>query len=127
VRPVAKKKRILYHYTTTVGRKAIVSSKKLRPSLKARHRKDIRFGEGQYLSDIVPGTRTPGQLSYLFLNDPRGWRRFTDYVAIDVTGLTVVQGRVGVFLIPNKVDLELKGRVVDHGEVMAPKETEEGA
>jgi hypothetical protein len=88
--------------------------------LKAVNPKDVRYGEGQYLSDIVPGTKTPGQPSYAFLNDPRGWRRFTHFVEIDVTGLTVVEGRAGVFVIPNNQDLSLAGRIVSSGQVPRP-------
>jgi HYD1 signature containing ADP-ribosyltransferase len=67
----------LYHYSTVKGHAEIVSSETLRPSLKAVNPRDARFGDGQYLSDILPGTKSPGQLAFLFLNDPRGWRRFT--------------------------------------------------
>jgi hypothetical protein len=79
--------------------------------------KDARYGDGQYLSDIVPGTKTPGQLAYAFLNDPRGWRRFTHYVEIDVTGWEIVEGRQGVFVIHNSEDLDLAGRIVGGGIV----------
>lgn len=113
-------RRTLYHYTTVKGLESITSSESLRPSLKAVNPKDVRYGEGQYLSDIVPGTKTPGQLAYAFLNDPRGWRRFTHYVEIDVTGLTVVEGRSGVFVISNTEDLNIAGRIVGSGLVPRP-------
>ena len=113
-------RRTLYHYTTEKGLEGITSSKTLRPSLKAVNPKDVRYGEGQYLSDIEPGTKTSGQLSYTFLNDPRGWRRFTHYVEIDVSGLTVVEGRPGVFVIANIQDLDLVGRIVRSGCISGP-------
>ena len=109
---MSTQRRTLYHYTTAKGLAGIASSETLRPALKAVNPKDARYGDGQYLSDIVPGTKTPGQLAYTFLNDPRGWRRFTHYVEIDVTGLTVVEGRPGVLVIPNTTDLNLAGRIV---------------
>ncbi len=114
---VPTQRRTLYHYTTEKGLEGIKISGTLSPSLKAINPKDVRYGEGQYLSDIVPGTKTPGQLSYAFLNDPRGWRRFTHYVEIDVTGLTVVEGRPGVLVVPNIKDLSLAGRIVGSGPV----------
>lgn len=113
-------RRTLYHYTTRHNLAAILSTETLRPSLQAVNPKDVRHGDGQYLSDIVPGNRSPGQLAYVFLNDPRGWRRFTHYLEIDVTGLTVVEGRPGVLVIPNTQDLDLSGRIGASGEVPRP-------
>ena len=49
-------KNILYHYTNDKGLKGILSSKQLNPFLKANNPKDARYGNGQYLSDILPGT-----------------------------------------------------------------------
>jgi ADP-ribosyltransferase of polymorphic toxin system len=109
--------RTLFHYTTARGLQGIVADEVLRPSLRPTNPRDVRHGEGQYLSDIVPGTKTPGQLAYQFLNDPRGWRRFTHFVEIDVTGLSVVEGRPGVFVVLNDKNLNLSGRIVNHGEV----------
>jgi hypothetical protein len=117
---VQAQRRTLYHYTTAKGREAIVASECVRPSLKAVNPRDARYGEGQYLSDIVPGTKTPGQLAYAFLNDPRGWRRYTHYVEIDVTDLIVVEGRQSVFVIPNTEDLNLAGRILSSGPVPRP-------
>lgn len=110
-------RRTLFHYTTRKKVEAITSARTLWPSRQAVNPRDVRYGDGQYLSDIVPGTRTPGQLAYAFLNDPRGWRRFTHYIEIDVAGLTVVEGRPGVFVIPNTRDLDLTGRIVASGTV----------
>ncbi|TCW77930.1 hypothetical protein C5O80_32625 [Burkholderia sp. SRS-46] len=42
----------------------------MRPSLFSLNPKDVRYGNGQYLSDIVPGTMTPAQLSRAFVNNP---------------------------------------------------------
>jgi hypothetical protein len=36
---------------------------------------------------------------------------------IDVSGLNVVQGRAGVFVIPNTGPLDLAGRIVSWGQV----------
>ena len=48
--------RILYHYTNQAGYNGILKSKVLLPSLRANNPKDARFGDGQYLSNIVPHT-----------------------------------------------------------------------
>ena len=92
-------RRVLYHYTDEAGMRGITQSGKLRPSLRANNPRDVRYGEGQYLSDFVPGTKPPAQLSREFLGQPFQGRRFTHYVEIDVTGLEVVQGRNGVFVV----------------------------
>ncbi|MBI2803882.1 MAG: hypothetical protein HYX68_02745 [Planctomycetes bacterium] len=110
-------RRTLYHYTSAQGCEQIVSSQMLKPSLAASNPRDVRYGDGQYLSDIAPETRTPGQLAYALLHDPRGWRRFTHFVEIDVTGLNATEGRPGVFVIPNTEGLDLTGRIVRFGEV----------
>jgi hypothetical protein len=52
------------------GYDGILQTKTLLPSLKASNVRDVRFGEGQYLYDILPHTRRPGQLSLIFLNLP---------------------------------------------------------
>jgi hypothetical protein len=106
----------LYHYTTEDSMNKIVQSEELYPSLKANNPKDARYGDGQYLTDIEPGTKTQGQLSAAFLRVPWAGQKFTHYVEVDVTGLNVVQGRPGVFLIPNSGNLDLTGRIVSYGK-----------
>lgn len=107
----------LYHYTNSAGMDGIVDSMSLRPSLFSLNPKDVRYGNGQYLSDIAPGTMSPAQLSRAFVNNPFQGARYTNYVAIDVTGLNVVQGRPGVFVVPNETPLDLTGRIVGSGPV----------
>ncbi|MEL7570796.1 MAG: HYD1 signature containing ADP-ribosyltransferase family protein [Eubacteriaceae bacterium] len=53
----------LYHYTNEEGLNGITKSNQLNPSLKVVNPSDARYGNGQYLTDIVPGTKTPAQLS----------------------------------------------------------------
>ncbi|MBH8609424.1 HYD1 signature containing ADP-ribosyltransferase family protein [Thermoactinomyces sp. CICC 10521] len=108
----------MYHYTNEEGLKGILSSKKLNPSLKANNPKDARYGDGQYLSDIKPGTKRPGQLSAAFIRIPWQGRKFDHYIEIDVTGLKVVKGRENVFVIPNVVPLDISNRIVSYGKVM---------
>ncbi|MEU7765082.1 putative T7SS-secreted protein [Nocardia sp. NPDC049190] len=105
----------LYHYTNQDGHDAIVESQQLRPSLREHNPKDARYGDGQYLTDIQPGTRTPAQLSAAFLRVPWAGQKFSHFLEIDVSGLTVVQGRPGVFVVPNTEPLDLAGRVIRSG------------
>ena len=59
---------ILYYYTNLSGMEGILQTKVIKPSLKELNPKDVRYGNGQYLSDIVPGTKTPSQLGRQFIN-----------------------------------------------------------
>ena len=108
---------VLYHYTNEVGAAGIVDSASLNPSLWRVGTKDVRYGNGQYVSDIAPGTRTLSELSYDFLRNPFQGNRFTHYVEIDATGLGAVQGRTGVYVIPNETPLDLTGRLLGSGKV----------
>jgi RHS repeat-associated protein len=107
----------LFHYTNESGLKGILDSGTLNPSLKAINPRDVRYGNGQYLSDVAPGAKTPAQLSRAFLGNPFQGARFTRYVEVDVRGLNVVQGRSGVFVIPGEDRLSLFGRIVSSGGV----------
>jgi hypothetical protein len=105
----------LFHYTDEAGQKGILDSGQLNPSLRELNPNDARYGNGQYLSDIKPGTMTSNQLSRAFLGAPFWGSRLTNFVEIDVTGLNVIEGRAGVFVIPNEVPLDLAGRIVSWG------------
>lgn len=111
-----KESKTLYHYTNEKGMDGIIDSQKLNPSLKANNPKDARYGNGQYLSDISPETYSPAQLAKKFINVPNKYK-YTHYVEIDVSGLKIVQGRDGVFVIPNESQLDLVGRIVSAGKV----------
>jgi hypothetical protein len=58
---------------------------------------------------------TSNQLSRAFLGAPFWGSRFTNFVEVDVSGLNVVEGRAGVFVIPNEGPLDLTGRIVSSG------------
>jgi RHS repeat-associated protein len=105
----------LYHYTNERGLAGILESQELRPSLKALNPKDVRYGNGQYLSDIVPGTKTHAQLSREFLGQPFQGEKYTHFLEIDVTEFNVIQGRPGVFVIPGEAPLDLTGRIISSG------------
>lgn len=106
---------ILYHYTSENGYRTIMECKRLRPSLRANNPKDARYGDGQYLTDILPGSKRPAQLSYLFLGIPYQGRKFTHYVGVKTDGLNVLAGRAHVFVILNRRDLNIEQRIVSHG------------
>lgn len=108
----------LYHYTNEAGLNGIVDSGQLKPSLKALNPNDVRYGNGQYLSDIPPGTMTPAQLSRQFINNPYQGARYTHFVEIDTAGLDIIQGRPGVYVVPNEVPLDLTGRLTNSGKVL---------
>ena len=110
-------KKYLFHYTDEKGLNGILKSKELLPSVKANNPKDARYGNGQYLSDIEPGTKTPAQLSRIFLNNPYLGKRFTHFLKIDVDGLNLVNGRKNVYLVRNEEPLALEKLVLDYGEV----------
>ena len=107
---------ILYHYTNQSGMEGILQTKVIKPSLKELNPKDVRYGNGQYLSDIVPGTKTPSQLGRQFINVPNK-HKYTHYVAIDVSGLDVIKGRDGVFVVRGDTDLDISDRIVGSGKV----------
>ncbi|MFI9388567.1 HYD1 signature containing ADP-ribosyltransferase family protein [Kutzneria sp. NPDC052558] len=111
-------RRTLYHYTNEKGLQGILDSQELWASTKEHNPKDARYGDGQYLSDIVPGTKTRGQLSAAFLRVPYAGHKFTHFVEVDVTGLDVyqVKGRPNVFYIPGSKPLNIAGRIVRTGQ-----------
>ncbi len=105
----------MYHYTSEMGYAGILKTQRINPSLKANNPKDARYGEGQYLSDIMPGTKRPAQLSMIFFGIPWAGKRFTHYFTINVFGLSVIFGRSHVFLIKNLKPLDISERLVKHG------------
>lgn len=105
----------LFHYTDEAGQNGILDSGQLNPSLKSVNPADARYGNGQYLSDVQPGSMSCAQLSRCFLGQPFQGSRFTNYVEIDVTGLDVIKGRPGVFVNPSETPLDLTGRIVSWG------------
>ncbi|MET9852167.1 HYD1 signature containing ADP-ribosyltransferase family protein [Streptomyces sp. NPDC006450] len=104
-----------YHYTNEAGHDGILASKSMLPSLKVNNPKDARYGDGQYVTDIKPGTRTLGQLSHAFVRVPWAGQKFTHYIEIDTRGYDVVNGRPNVFVILNDKPLDLTGRIVSSG------------
>lgn len=110
--------KVLFHYTSKNGYGGILQSKKINPSLRANNPKDARFGDGQYVSDIIPGTKRPGELSKIFFGIPWAGKRFTHHINITVEGLNVIFGRDYVYLIQNSDPLDITERLVGHGAIV---------
>jgi hypothetical protein len=106
---------VLYHYTSLVALQSILESNQLWPSLRSARPRDVRYGDGQYLTDIAPGRLSGAQLSRFLLGQPFEAHRFTHFIALNVDGLIVRQGRTGVFVIPNSDSLSIAGRIVGTG------------
>ena len=106
----------LFHYTDEAGQSGILASQRLNPSLRSVNPSDARYGDGQYLSDITPGTYSNASLSSRFIRNPYQGARFSHYVEVDVSGLNVVEGRPGVFVVPNEGPLDLTGRIMGWGK-----------
>ncbi|WP_431204352.1 HYD1 signature containing ADP-ribosyltransferase family protein [Bradyrhizobium betae] len=109
--------RTLYHYTDEAGLNAILNEQKLNPSLKALRPRDVRYGNGQYLTDIEPGATSAKELSKALVNNPHQVDKFSHYLEIDPAGLNVIEGRPRVHVIPNEVPLDLNNRILSHGKV----------
>mgnify|MGYP000883199553 CR=1 FL=1 len=113
---IVDKPSTLYHYTSEKGLAGILDTGTLNPSLKANNPKDARYGNGQYFSDIAPGTRSNASLSKQFINNPWQGSKYSNYIGVDTSNLTVVKGRDGVYVLPNENSLDLADRIVSHGK-----------
>ncbi len=105
----------LFHYTDPIGLSGILASKQLWASTIAKNPRDVRYGDGQYLTDIKPGTMTAGQLSRALIGHPFQVRRFTHFVEIDVANLPVINPRLRIFVVPNNDALDLSQRILRSG------------
>ncbi|CDZ34653.1 Hypothetical protein NGAL_HAMBI1145_24420 [Neorhizobium galegae bv. officinalis] len=110
-----RERQILCHYTTAKGMAAILATQQILPSLRAVNPSDARYGDGQYFSDIPPGTLKSSELASVFINRPFPAAKFSNYVCIDVSGLEVHKGRDHVYVVPNQVPLNIAGRVYAAG------------
>ena len=107
---------ILYHYTSQKGLVGILQSLHILPSLKANNPKDARYGDGQYLTDIAPGTKTNGELTRALIGRPFPESKYSRYVAINVGGLVVRNPASNIFVVPNSSPLNIVDRLIDYGE-----------
>jgi hypothetical protein len=106
----------LYHYTDQTGLDGILRSNVLLASTSAGHPGDVRYGNGQYLTDIVPGTMSSARLSRALFGHPFLGQRCTHYVQIEIAGLQVQQGRQSVYVISGDQPLDLTGRIIRSGK-----------
>ena len=113
---IVEKPSTLYHYISEKGLAGILDTGTLNPSLKANNSKDARYGNGQYFTDIAPGSKSNGQLSREFYATPWKYKQTSHYLEIDTNGLNVIKGREGVYLVPNESSLDITNRVVNYGE-----------
>lgn len=97
------------------GLAGILKSGELRPSLESINPNVVRYGIGQCLADIIPGTKTLAQLSREFIGQPFQGKKYTRFLEFDTTGLLVIEGRPGVFVNPGEVPLDLTGRIINSG------------
>ena len=106
---------VLYHYTTKKGLAGILESKQLRPSLVSVNPKHSRFGDGQYFTDIVPGSMSIIGILKALIHVPYPKPKFAYFVKIDVSGLAIQKGREHVFFLHNTHNLDLTGRILSFG------------
>lgn len=85
----------------------------LNPSLEGG--RDARYGSGQYLTDIVPGTMLRGRLARRLHGQPWAGNRLDRFLEIDVSELNVQNPAPNIFLIPGELPLDLTGRILSHG------------
>lgn len=109
--------RKLYHYTDEAGLNGILNEGTLNPSLKVLRPRDVQYGNGQYLTDIKPGTMEPQDLSKALVRNRHQTEKFTHYLEINPAGLNVIEGRPGVYVIPNEGPLDLNNRIISSGKV----------
>lgn len=95
---IVDKPSTLYHYTSEKGVAGILDTGSLNPSLKANNPKDARYGNGQYFSDIASGTRSNASLSKQSLTS-----KYSNYIGVDTSNLTVVKGRDGYMCFLMKI------------------------
>ena len=77
----------------------------------------MKYGNGQYLTDIEPGTMEPKELSTALVRNIHQVEKFTHYLEINPDGLNVIKGRSGVYVIPNEGPLDLNNRIISSGKV----------
>jgi RHS repeat-associated protein len=104
----------LYHYTNGPGRQGILATQQLDASVGGP--KVAYYGSGQYLTNIAPGSGLSRyQISYRLYTTPWNFRKVSNWVAIDVTGLDVQQHTPYIFRVPGEDPLDLTGRIVGSG------------
>lgn len=83
---------------------------KINPSTIFKNPKDAKMGDGVYLTNIKPGTKTNAKLGLTFKSVPNQ-NLFTNYVKVSTKGLKVQQNvaRPNVFYVANSTPLKIEG------------------
>ena len=107
---------VLIHYTNRRGLDGILSSQTIWPSLRANNPKDARYGDGVYFTDYPPGTLSNAQLARRLIRVPNP-NKFTHFVAVDVSGLTIYQHDPyrNIYVHWTQTPLSVAGRIVAAG------------
>nr|WP_228199079.1 HYD1 signature containing ADP-ribosyltransferase family protein [Acinetobacter sichuanensis] len=96
--PVPSGKNVFYHYTDTAGMAGILTSQKLFPSLKANNPKDARYGDGQYVTDIIPRSQSDKSIAKALYNK----------ISLDM----LQKFRIGLLLILRDLKLRKVGEII---------------
>jgi hypothetical protein len=107
----------LYHYTDEAGQNGIVSSGEMWPSTKAKDPTDARLGDGQYFTDIAPGTMTEEKLASLFYRNSNKAYKVTHFVEVSVRSLDIHTDadRPHIMVILNSGNLNVRGLLMTSG------------
>ncbi|MEU4240265.1 HYD1 signature containing ADP-ribosyltransferase family protein [Actinoplanes sp. NPDC026619] len=107
----------LYHYTDEDGMNGIVKSGEIRQSTG----ENARFGDGQYFSDVRPGSMPLYKMSELFFRTSKKADRITHYVEISVRSLDVQEPRPHTMVVLNSGNLNVRGLMIAAGGNGPPK------
>jgi HYD1 signature containing ADP-ribosyltransferase len=128
---------ILYHYTTEAGLLAIMESGVLRPSLDRGNNTDVKYGEGQYFTNISPDiitcesrsqmTSTQVESGQISLRQLAGrimagtltLNRFYYFLELDVSGLIIdYTDNPYIYLHRSKTNLDVSDLIIRSGNTL---------
>lgn len=107
---------VLYHYTTEEGMTGIRQSGDIWASLEESGPRHARHGDGQYLTDVEPGTLSGPELSNVLVRNFNEAARFTHYVKIYTEGIPLRRERPGVFRHVTRMPLDVYSRILSWGK-----------
>jgi HYD1 signature containing ADP-ribosyltransferase len=126
----------LYHYTTEYGLLAIMESRILRPSLDRGDNTDVKYGEGQYFTNIPPDiiicesrsqmTSTQVESGQISLRQLAGrimagtltLDRFYYFLELDVSGLIIDYTDPYIYLHRSKTNLDVSNLIIRSGNTL---------
>lgn len=108
---------ILFHYGTADKISFIKATQTIPVSLEQDNPKRARYGDGVYFTELAPGSMDKARLARVLYGNP--WpatqKSVEAWVAVDVTGLTIIGERTHVYRVPTTTDLPVAGRIVGTG------------